>query len=70
MKGPLRKMNPGETFYLYGRKNHYVGVVTTGDEPVHVYWVWNKYKRRRAYTAEPQWMFEITWEFMSKTKKK
>ena len=70
MKGPLREIKPGETFYLYGKKIHYVGVVTTGDEPVHVYWQYNKYKQRRAYTSEPEWSFEITWEFMQKSKRK
>lgn len=69
MRGPLRPIKPGETFYLCNReKIHYVGVVETGDEPVHVYWFWNKWKNRRVYIAKPQWMFEIDWEYMFKTK--
>ena len=71
MKGPLREIKPGETFYLCGReKMHYVGVITTGDEPVHVFWIWNKWKQRRIYRAQPQWSFEIEWEYMVKTKEK
>ena len=70
MKGPLREIKPGETFYLHGQRIHYVGVVTTGDELVHVYWGWNKWKRRRFYEALPQWSFEIAWEYMVKTKEK
>lgn len=49
MKGPLRKINPGETFYLFGEKIHYVGVVTTGDEPAHVFWVWRIMVKRAKY---------------------
>ena len=68
MKGTLRHIKPGEIFYLFREKIHYVGVIDTGDEPVHVYWVWNKWKRRRAYTAKPHWMFELDWEYMRKKK--
>jgi len=70
MKGPLREIKPGETFYLFGEKIHYHGAVVTGDEPVHVYWVWNQYKQRRAYRAVPYWAFEMDWEYMTKTKPK
>lgn len=70
MKGPLREIDPGETFYLLGEKINYHGVVITGDEPVHVYWIWNKYKRRRSYRAVPQWRFEQEWQYMTKTKPK
>lgn len=70
MKGPLREIRPGETFYLFREKMHYVGVITTGDEPVHVFWIWNKWKHRRYYKAEPQWLFELDWKYMVKTKEK
>lgn len=69
MKGPLRKIAVGETFYLFGDKIHYCGVVTTADELIHVYWIWNKYKQRRAYKAVPHWMFEMDWEYMRKKKR-
>ena len=68
MKGRLRMIKPGETFYLFREKIHYVGIVKTGDEPVHVYWIWNKWKRRRAYKAVPEWSFEMDWEYMRKRK--
>lgn len=70
MKGPLREIKPGETFYLFGKKIHYVGVVTTGDEPVHVYWKWNNNKQWRVYVAVEQSVFEMDWEYMTKTKPK
>lgn len=70
MEGPLREIKPGETFYLFGTKIHYVGVVTTGDAPVHVYWKWNNYKQRRVYVAVEQSSFEMDLEYMTKTKPK
>lgn len=70
MKGPLREIKPGETFYLFGKKIHYVGVVKTGDYPVHVFWKWNAHKQRRFYVAEEEWEFELDWEYMTKTNPK
>jgi hypothetical protein len=66
MNGPLRPIKPGEEFYLHHEKTHCVGVVTTGDEPVHVFWEWAKHRKRRMYRAVPEWQLEVQWEFMKK----
>lgn len=68
MEGEYRLMKPGETFYMHGEKYHYVGVISTGDELVHVTWSWSKYKRRRVYYAIEDKLFEIDWEYMRETK--
>ena len=68
MKAPLRPIKVGETFYEFGEKLHYVGVCETGDEPIHIFWVYNKYKQRRAYRAVPHWALELEWEYMKKRK--
>lgn len=61
---------PGETFYLFMDRIYYVGVVETGDERVHVYWIWNKWKHLRVYKAVPEFAFEMDWEYMTKTRPK
>ena len=66
MKSSISEIKPGETFYLHGDKIHYVGCFTDGDEPIHIYWTWGKFKRRRFYQAVPHWQFAIQWEYMEK----
>lgn len=70
MKREIRQIKPGEIFYLFGDKIHYVGCLTTGEEPIHIFWTFGRYKRRRFYKAVPQWELEIEWEYMRKTRKK
>lgn len=70
MKGPLREIKPGEIFYLHREKKHYVGVLTTGDEPVHVYRTWSTYERGWIYTAVPQWRWEQILAYLTKSKPK
>ncbi len=59
---------PGKSFYIHGQKYHFVGV-TGYDETVVVYWRWNKWKKIRTYIVEPMWAFEITMEYITKTKR-
>lgn len=68
MDGPVRQIRPGETFYLFGRKIHYVGCVESHEAKVHVFWGWNKCRHQRYYQAFPDELFDIDWEFMRKTK--
>jgi hypothetical protein len=69
MKGQLREIRPGEVFYLYGsQKIHFVGAVQGLDEKVYIFWEYNKYKKRRLYSAFVEWELEILWEYLWKTK--
>ena len=70
MNGPVRNIRPGETFYLHGRKLHYIGVAESTEDKVHVFWGWNRYKARRYYETLPADLFWIEWKYMTKTKDK
>ncbi len=65
----INELKPGCIFYMYGTKYHFVGLASY-DETVVVYWCWNKWKRRRAYIAQPLWAFEISAEGITKTKRR
>ena len=69
MKGQLREIRPGEVFYRFGsQKIHFVGAVQGLDEKVYIFWEYNKYKRRRFYSALAEWELEIEWKYLWKTK--
>ena len=68
MKEPLRQIKVGETFYFFGEKLHYVGTCETGDEPVYVFWSYNKYAKSRIYHAVPLCKLNIHWNYMKKKK--
>lgn len=58
-------LKPGDTFRLFRELYHFVGTVQ-GDEVIYICWHWNKYKRRRVYTARPEWAFKIDLEYAKK----
>lgn len=70
MKGPYRQPRPGEVFWLFRDKLHYIGVAESREDRVHVFWAWNKWKRRRWYKTMPDLDLEMAWEYMRKTSKK
>ena len=70
MEGDFKEIKPGEVFYCFNEKLHFVGSVKGTDEEVYVFWGWNRYKSRRYYEAYPEWEMEIKWEYFRKTKEK
>ena len=66
MNEPLRDIRPGEVFYEHGEKLHYIGKVQSNEDNVHVFWAWNKWKRRRYYTVIPDDLLEIHWKYLKK----
>lgn len=59
-------MRPGEVFYECGTKLHYIGNVQSHEDTVHVFWAWNKWKRRRYYTVIPDDLLKIHWKYFKK----
>lgn len=68
MKGKLREIKPGEVFYRFGEKVHFIGVASH-DVDVFVFWGWNKWKKRRYYLVIPSAIMEIEWQYLEKKKR-
>ena len=68
MKGKLREIRPGEVFYRFGDKVHFIGIASH-NEDVFVFWSWNKWKNKKYYLAIPARIMEIEWRFLEKKKR-
>lgn len=70
MSGELRELKPGEVFYFFNEKLHFIGIAQSDEDCVYVFWAWNARKRRRYYCTIPLWAMKIDWEYFRKTKKR
>lgn len=62
----LDNIRIGDSFKLFGKVCHFVGVIQDEEETIYVYWTWNQHKRKRVYVAVSKWEFEIDLEYLIK----
>lgn len=56
-------IKPGDVFYYFRDKCHFVGTLQDEAVTLYTYWHYNRYARRRVYKTEPKWSFAITLQY-------
>lgn len=74
MRGTINDLRIVDVVYLFGEKLHYCGCVAyrddTVDDTLHIFWGWNKWKKRRYYEVKREWELHLDWQYLRRTKKR